>query len=68
MERLLFDNDINSPTNKQFVIIENDIISRLEEEIAFTRFEKVDDTHTICRSVTSWATTPGQIEELGKII
>lgn len=39
MERLLFDNDINSPTNKQFVIIENDLISRLEEEIAFTRFE-----------------------------
>ena len=68
MERLLFDNDINSPTNKQFVIIENDLISRLEEEIAFTRFEKVDETHTICRSVTSWATTPGQIEELGKII
>lgn len=53
MERLLFDNDINSPTNKQFVIIENDLISRLEEEIAFTRFEKLDDTHTICRLVTS---------------
>ena len=68
MERLLFDNDINSPTNKQFVIIENDLISRLEEEIAFTRFEKVDDTHTICLSVTSWATTLGQIEELGKIL
>ena len=53
MERLLFDNDL---------------ISRLEEEIAFTRFEKLDDTHTICRLVTSWATTPGQIEELGKIL
>ena len=68
MERLLFDNDINSPTNKQFVIIENDLISRLEEEIAFTRFENLDDTHTICRLVTNWATTPGQIEELGKIL
>lgn len=68
MERLLFDNYINSPTNKQFVIIENDLISRLEEEIAFTRYEKVDDTHTICRLVTSWATTPEQIEELGKIL
>lgn len=57
---------LDSPSNQQFVVMKNEALERLEKEVAFTRFEKFDDTHTICRFVTSWATTPELIDELGK--
>ena len=58
----------NSPTNQQFVVIRNDVVERLEQSIAFTRFLTFDEQHTICRFVTSWATTPEQLDALDKII
>lgn len=59
---------LDSPTNQQFVVIRNDVVERLEQSIAFTRFLTFDEQHTICRFVTSWATTPEQLDALDKII
>ncbi len=46
-----------SPTNQQFVILENSQMEALAERIRFSFWERVDDTHTAIRFVTSWSTT-----------
>lgn len=47
---------IESPTNQQFVIVEDDKMEDLKEKILFSFWEKYDDTHTVIRFVTSWST------------
>ena len=59
---------LDSPTNQQFIVIANNDIERLEQHIAFTRFAYYDDSHTVCRFVTSWATTPEQLKALDQIL
>lgn len=46
-----------SPTNQQFVILENSQMEALTERVRFSFWERVDDTHTAIRFVTSWSTT-----------
>ena len=46
-----------SPTNQQFVILENSQMEALAERVRFSFWERVDDTHTAIRLVTSWSTT-----------
>ena len=59
---------VNSPTNQQFVIISNEQAERLGSKVKFTHFGQTDRHHTICRFVTSWATTEEEIEELERIM
>ena len=63
-----YDFYIDSPTNQQFVIIENKEVERLEKLVAFTHWGPADANHTICRFVTSWATTPEEIKALEKVV
>jgi threonine aldolase len=44
---------INSPTNQQFIIINNDEVERISKKIIFTHWGPADDNNTICRFVTS---------------
>ena len=55
---------LDSPTNQQFFIINNVRVKQLEEKVLFTHWEPYDDTHTVCRFVTSWATTEADLEAL----
>ena len=41
---------------------------RLGQKVAFTHFGQTDHYHTICRFVTSWATTEEEIDALEKIL
>ncbi|MBO4509516.1 MAG: aminotransferase class I/II-fold pyridoxal phosphate-dependent enzyme [Spirochaetaceae bacterium] len=59
---------IDSPTNQQFVILENARIEELKKSVKFSFWEKYDDTHTVVRFATSWATTKEKIEELKKVL
>lgn len=59
---------IDSPTNQQFVIVPNEEVSRLERIVGFTHWEPFDSEHTVCRFVTSWATTTADIDELEKLL
>ena len=59
---------IDSPTNQQFVIIKNEEVERLSQHIQFTHWGQADKYHTICRFVTSWATTDDEISQLEKLI
>ena len=59
---------IDSPTNQQFVILENSKLKELQKNVKFAFWEKYDETHTVVRFATSWATTPEKISELEKLL
>lgn len=58
----------DSPTNQQFVIIEDERLEALKENVKVGFWEKPDEKHTVVRFATSWATTEGEIEELKKYL
>lgn len=55
---------IESPTNQQYVVIENDKMKKLTEKVAFSFWEKTDEDHTAIRFVTSWGTTDEELAYL----
>lgn len=59
---------MDSPTNQQFVIIEDKKLEKLRESIKVGFWEKPDESHTVVRFATSWATTEEEIEELKKYL
>ena len=52
-----FNSALVSPTNQVFCIVEDSLMERLEKQVEFGFWEKYDDTHTVIRFATSWATT-----------
>lgn len=59
---------LESPTNQQFVILENRVLEKLKKEVAFSFWEKADESHTVVRFATGWSTTREDIEKLGEIL
>ena len=59
---------VDSPTNQQFVILPNDLMHLLEQHLQFIHWEPYDAENTVCRFVTSWATTEADIDALEKVI
>lgn len=59
---------IDSPTNQQFVILENNPMEAMKKKVAFSFWEKYDDTHTVVRFATSWSTTEKDLIELQKLL
>ena len=59
---------IDSPTNQQFVVLENEKLAALRKEVAVNLWEPVDEKHTAVRFVTSWATQPESLRALKKLL
>ena len=59
---------MDSPTNQQFVIIEDEKLEELKRNVRVGFWEKPDEKHTVIRFATSWATTESEIEELKKYL
>ncbi len=59
---------LESPTNQQFVILENDRMKALARKVGFEVWEPYDETHTVVRFATSWATPQEAIDELARIL
>ena len=55
---------LDSPTNQQFVILENRKMTELKKEVKFSFWEKYDENHTVVRFATSWATKKEEIDQL----
>lgn len=55
---------LDSPTNQQFVILENGKMEELKKKVSFSFWEKYDDTHTVVRFATSWATKEEDVRSL----
>ena len=59
---------LETPTNQQFVILENRQLEALSTQVGFDIWEPCDAHHTVVRFATSWATTPEQIQRLREIL
>ena len=58
----------HSPTNQVFVVIENSKMETLAEKVIYEYSEKYNDTHTVIRFCTSWASDPNEIDQLMDIL
>ena len=59
---------LESPTNQQFIVLENEEMERLKEKVSFGFWEKVDDKHTVVRFATSWATQKEDVDRLMEVL
>ncbi len=53
-----------SPSNQQFVILDNEKLAQLEQQVQVSHWCKVDETHTAVRFCTSWATSEENIDRV----
>ncbi len=59
---------IDSYTNQQFPILENDMMQRLSEKVRFSFWEKYDDEHTVVRFAASFATRESDVDALAEML
>ena len=54
----------DSSTNQQFVELTDAQMKHILEDVLFETWESIDDNRTLCRFVTSWATTDRDLKAL----
>lgn len=59
---------IDSPTNQQFVILDDSFAARLREKVKFSTWEVLDNGKSAYRFVTSWATRAEDIDALAELL
>ena len=59
---------IDSPTNQQFMILDNEKMKELSEKVEFSFWETYDETHTVVRFATSWSTQESDLTALGELL
>lgn len=55
---------LETPTNQQFILMEDKRLAPFSEKVSFSYWEKADEEHTVIRLATSWATTDEELDEL----
>lgn len=55
---------VDSPTNQLFPIFTDEQLEALEEDFAFSTWERVNESSTAVRICTSWATRPEHVDQL----
>lgn len=58
----------DSPTNQQFIVLDDAQLKRIREHAVFSRWEELPDGRTVVRFATSWATTEDDIAALKAIL
>lgn len=59
---------MESPTNQQFVILDNKKMEQLKQQVCFSFWGKWDENHTVVRFATSWATRRDDILQLRELL
>ena len=59
---------LSSPTNQQFIILNDEQMAKISQKCRFGFWEKLPDGRTVVRFATSFATTKEDIEQLASII
>ena len=59
---------MDSPTNQQFVLVEDTKLHELQKHVNVGFWEKPDENHTVIRFATSWATTEEELAELERYL
>jgi len=71
LRRIFIENQIpikESPTNQQFVVLTRQQQEKLLEHVLFETWEPLDQDHTLCRFVTSWATNDEDLRQLASAL
>ncbi len=58
----------DSPTNQQFVPLTQQQMQQISTKVLFETWEPIDQNTTLCRFVTSWATTENDLQALSKAL
>ena len=59
---------LETPTNQIFVVLENEKMRKLQEQVKISFWEALDETHSVVRFATSWATTKEAVEQLAELL
>ncbi len=59
---------LESPTNQQFIILENSKMEQLSTKVAFSFWEPFDESHSVVRFATSWSTSDEDLEQLQQLL
>lgn len=59
---------LESPTNQQFLIVENAKLEELSKSLVYSFWEKYDEKHTVIRLATSWSTTQEDMDALAQLL
>ena len=59
---------LDSPTNQQFFVIDNATLEKIAQKVKYSFWEKYDDTHTVVRFASSWATTEENLNALERVL
>ena len=57
-----------TPTNQIIIVVDDEKKAELEKKVAFSFWEKLDDTHTAIRFVTDWATREEDVDALIELL
>jgi threonine aldolase len=57
-----------STTNQTFIVMDQPTIDRLSKEVNMGFLEQYDDTHSVMRICTSWATTQRDVDQLIEVL
>ena len=57
-----------SPTNQTFCLVDREQMEKLREYVDFSQWEVYDETHTIIRFATSWATKDEDVRTLCRVL
>ncbi|MGI6535718.1 MAG: threonine aldolase family protein [Eggerthellaceae bacterium] len=61
---LLYD----APTNQVFAVVEDAVLPELRTQVVYSFWEKPDESHTVIRLATSWATQPSAVDALVDVL
>ncbi len=59
---------MDSPTNQQFVVLDDETLERLSHDVTFGFWERTADGRTVVRFATSWATRPENVDALLELL
>ena len=59
---------LENPTNQILIVLENKRVEELKKDVELGFWEKYDDSHTVMRIATSWATTDEKTEKLIELL
>lgn len=59
---------VENSTNQIFIVLENEKMEELQKSVGFSFWEKFDESHTVVRFASSWATTMEEIDLLAKVL
>ncbi len=59
---------IDSPTNQTFIVVENAFLAEFGKKVGYDYWERFDESHTVIRLCTSWATTHEDVDKLIELL